>query len=355
MFTFQHGSDQSETLLRALSLEARGAVSGGGVFAWTTTYGATAFFSDPEIAQLLKLRTFRLIVGTDAITDVAAIRKLQQLSADHPHLQVEALVNPTSSLFHPKFAWFQHVTHTSLIVGSGNLTRGGLLSNWEAFTAIRIQNEDEATALGQISQFFQNQAANIRNLDDPDVLARVANNSGSERRLKHEAARVVSAEPDKVVSDSASVFITEIPKSGNRWSQVNINRASFESFFGVQAVHSRQLLFQQVLASGELGDAESRKSVVVKSQNYRFELSAARGLEYPPTGRPIAVFVKIDNDQIVYSLVMPSQSVHSELDAYLNATGPNRIDRMRKVRCTGIELRRAIPSLPLLQATLPDA
>ena len=117
MLQFQLPGAAGGNLLEHLLLESIGATRGGGIFAWANAAGASTFLDDALTEEFLKKSDFRLVVGTDTITDARAIAKLAEIETGHPRLQVRAFLSPTSSLFHPKMAWFEHPDHLSLIVG----------------------------------------------------------------------------------------------------------------------------------------------------------------------------------------------------------------------------------------------
>ena len=84
----------------------------------------------------------------------------------------------------------------------------------------------------------------------------------------------------------------------------------------------------------------------VVSQNYRFELEAAAGLDYPIDGRPIGVFIKVTTRMFLYVLCMPGQRYHTESERFLVGNWTGRADRMMRIRTTVGALEPACPSLP---------
>ena len=73
-------------------------------------------------------------------------------------------------------------------------------------------------------------------------------------------------------------------------------------------------MLKNVDKSGTLGKTEVRPSVSVSSQNYRFELDAAAGIDYPKDGkRPLGVFVKVSQRDFLYELVMPGDVGYDSL------------------------------------------
>jgi len=52
--------------------------------------------------------------------------------------------NETQSTFHPKIYLFSNATHAECLIGSGNLTEGGLFTNYEAFVHIKLDKSRPA-------------------------------------------------------------------------------------------------------------------------------------------------------------------------------------------------------------------
>lgn len=351
MLNFQIAGSTGGYLLEHLLLESIGAVRGGGIFAWANTNGVKSLLEDPLFDEFLLAGNFRLFVGTDSITDPPAINKLIDVSTKRPRLDVRAFVSPTSSLFHPKLAWFEHHDHLSLIVGSGNLTMGGLRSNWEAFVVLKLSGTDQASALSEIEQFLTSVTDHLLPVSDPRVLERAEKNSGNERSLR--AAPTKPTVNSDAVAAVEEVLVAEIPKSGDRWAQANFDLDNYEQFFGAKAGTQRRISLHHVDAGGAIGDVESRPSVEVASQNYRFELAAARGVAYPAGGSPIGVFLRLATGEFLYSLLLPGDPGYTDVSQLLAAhwTGPT--GRKRRVRFTADVVRAAWPAGRIWDAALP--
>ncbi|MDX2398665.1 phospholipase D family protein [Microbacterium algeriense] len=306
------------------------------------------------MAELLQDADFQLVVGTDSITDTAAVAKLTALEKLRPRLHVKAFLSPVPSLFHPKLAWFEHPGHLSLIVGSGNLTMGGLLSNWEAMIVTKLTGAEATAALHEIQSFITSQSAALLPLSDPTVTARVAVNDGNERTLRLAATRASQPKSPAAVDGDDEVLVAEIPASGGRWKQANFDRDNYENFFGARVGSQRRIVLQSVSVDGDLGDIESRPSVEVSSSNYRFELAAAAGIPYPVAGPPIGTFVRLATGQFIYTLLLPGDAGYADAASFLERrwNGPTR--EKRRVRATVNDLRQAWPDAPLWDAELPD-
>lgn len=351
MLKFQVAGAAGGYLLEHLLLESIGAQRGGGIFAWANAGGIKILLEDDAFDEFLVAGNFRLFVGTDSITDPPAVARLVDLSSRRPRLDVRAFMSPTSSLFHPKLAWFEHDSHLSLIVGSGNLTMGGLRSNWEAFALLKLTGQDRTDALAEIEAFLTGVTDHLLPISDPRVLERAKRNTGNERTLR----TPVPTPPTRPHATTSvdEVLVAEIPKAGDRWAQANFDQENYEGFFGAKVGSQRRISLHHVDATGSLGEVESRPSVEVASQNYRFELSAARGLPYPTQGSPIGVFLRLTTGEFLYSLLLPGDAGYQEVDAMLKANWHGRADRKRRVRFSVDQVRAAWPGSPLWDVALP--
>jgi hypothetical protein len=109
----------------------------------------------------------------------------------------------------------------------------------------------------------------------------------------------------------------------------------------------------EVESDGSLGDLESRPSIEVKSQNYRFELAAAKGVDYPANGRPIGVFVRLDTGDFLYMLLLPGDSGYTQMTEFLAARWSGPVRQVRRVRTSVQALKGSWPGSPLWKAALP--
>jgi len=85
------------------------------------------------------------LVGLDGIvTEPGALRWLLQLSMHHRHVSLYCHVPKTPGvLYHPKLYLFRGDVWAAALVGSSNLTRGGLRANVEANALLEATPEDE--------------------------------------------------------------------------------------------------------------------------------------------------------------------------------------------------------------------
>jgi hypothetical protein len=149
------------------------------------------------------------------------------------------------------------------------------------------------------------------------------------------------------------VLVAEIPRSGDRWAQANFDIETYENFFGAKVGSQRRVMLYHVDEAGDLAPVESRPSVEVASQNYRFELAAASGLPYPAKGRPIGVFARLSTGQFMYMLLFPGDPGHAEMEQLLATSWAGRQDRMRRLTFEASEVRDAWPECPLWTSEQP--
>lgn len=379
-----------EAILTAATSTQMGVKYGAGIFAFATSGGISLVFEDEVLSNFLMDNRFTLIVGIDDITNTNALNTLRELRERyHPNLEVKVFCHSDSgSLFHPKLIWFKIDEEIRLITGSGNLTEKGLRRNREAFTINNFSNSSLQDFEEYWNLWISENSNNLRELYDAEVISKAARNATRfvrTRRLEDDLEEVADENlPSEIGSDSSAteeldsidvivenppydsgifetedyeawsiednpeVLVAEIPNSGNRWKQANFNRAVFEGFFGgIAGVNEeRRILLRHVGDTGTLEELEVRPTVSVASKNYRVELNAAGGLDYPDgDDRPIGIFIKVATRSFIYSLVMPGDINYNEVITYLNTSQPRVPGRMRRYLTDVEELRLNCPSL----------
>lgn len=178
---FQVAGEAPGTFLATMLEAYRGALRGGGIFAWTTVHGARALLDNRSFLEFVKHGDFDLVIGTDTVTDAKAVEALRERVDQITHLHARVFIHDEQPLFHPKMAWFQEDGDLTLIVGSGNLTRGGLRSNWEIFTRSQLTGGRASRVVEQIDEWSSAHVAYLVSLNDLRVDERVSRNSGDER------------------------------------------------------------------------------------------------------------------------------------------------------------------------------
>lgn len=343
-----------ENLLHAISRAARDADSGGGFFAFASFRGIEMLFKDEFLHGLARNRGFELIVGVDSITNEGALDSLAGHSKRLPKFDARVLLHKTPTLFHPKLCWFAKGDELTLIVGSGNLTPGGLVTNFEAFAVCPLAGAAAVAAKTEIEAFLRRWSPRLLPPDHPDALARAAKNTGSERSLmKKMAAADEFPSSTPAPKARALVLVAEISKNVDKRTQLDVGIEVFTGFFGAKP-EGGHILIQPVSSSGNLEEVETPRAIFpTKSRNYRFEAKAGAGRKYPAagSGRPFGIFVRMPDGIFRYQLLWPAEPGYVEIDSLLTerAGRAKKKRPMRRETITVAELAAAWPASPLLK------
>lgn len=345
-------------LLEAILDASQGASSWRGIFAFASRAGVDSLIGDPQIQDFLRQSALSLLVGLDAVTTRQALERLRELELEHQRLSVRVFWNPTGALFHPKVARFEYPDGArAVIVGSGNLTPGGLRQNFEAFSVIRTV-ANEPLDLSPWRRFEREHAAWLRPIDE-DVLERAERNLiGSPHRrdaalklnaqMRTEAERHIdSAVP---VGRTDRFLVAQVPRAGDRWHQIHFNAEVIQRFFRVQPNSSQRVYLVECGQEGAFGGQEVRPCIYSEAnKNHRIEVASHRNEPYPERESPIAVYRELQVRSFAYMLLMPGEPGHSEM-LNLVQTLPN-VGRGAPRAITGsTRIRSAWPACPLILA-----
>ncbi len=379
--------DKSKYLHEALISACVGKKIGGGAYAFASKDGIELLLEDENFKEFLKNGSFLLIIGMDDITNIYSINTIKRLLERYEgHLKVKAYIhNSKGSIFHPKYSWFANDTEGVYVVGSGNLTQKGMRQNREVYTIVKCQKEEKDEVISEWKDWVEHSKPFLFDINEDivkeyaihnthrmktiiDFQKKIGKNAEVEYFIKY--LEILNGQPKdkKYISSSnqkntvkpeeenevviydegfdidlsywtidlkKEVLIAEIPKSGTRWQQVNFDKKSFEEFFGATCGENGvyRILLRNMKRSGVLGDIEVRPSVSVSSQNYRFELDAAKGIDYPSgRERPLGIFVKVSPRDFLYELVMPEDKEYKDCISILDSKEPYSVNRMRRVR-----------------------
>ncbi len=334
MFYFQDLSySQQYSTHEALLKSCSDAVMGFGAYAWVTTDGIKVLWEDEVFQNLFRKGSYHAVVGVDQVTNIDALEMLSSLKKNYPKFNVQIYYERRNKgIFHPKFSLFKKENNKgSLVIGSGNLTVSGLRINKEAFNNIELDQNRYNEAEGYWRKWLEESRDKLKSPDDPEILDKAKKNTfvrikSIKKKSRKEILKSKNSEIQKFEEIQTSidegwgfyetnkVLIAEIPKSGNRWKQANFDKNTFKQFFGAYIFDSSyRVLLRNIKKDGSLSEIESRQNVTVRSHNYRFELDAASGLDYPEKGKPIGVFIQIATRMFLYHLFMPKDKDHEKL------------------------------------------
>jgi hypothetical protein len=337
-------------LFEAVIAAAHDAVEWDGVFAFVTEGGARALITDPAVEDFLRRGELSLLVGLDAVTTRKALEYLQEVEGAHPRFRVRVFWNRSGGLFHPKLSQFRYPDgRRLLIVGSGNLTPGGLRDNFEAYSIVRA-GPGEAIDIGPLDEFRLRHASDIRPID-AEALERASRNvirgsSGRRRAARGAGDHAEEERADREAQPLDRVLVAQVPKAGNRWAQVHYNQEVIQQYFRVRPNSSQRVYLTRRDGGALDGEQEVRPCVLSDAnRNCKIELGAASGRDYPPedAGPPIAVFREVQARTFDYVLLMPGDEGYRQL---LRLT-----ETMESV---GRGLPRVITDLPTVAATWPN-
>lgn len=334
-------------LFEEIVAAAKKAKHGRAMFAFASKDGVDALFEDPELVALLRRGTFDVVVGIDAVTTRPALERLVAFSRSHRSLRASVFWNETQHLFHPKLCYFAGDRGDILIVGSGNLTSGGLQSHFEAFGLVTMTRREAVRTIRPWDDWLAAHASQLRSIDG-EVLARAERNA---RRNRPDVEPDVGGDALAQLKRNAGapVLIAEIPRSGDRWAQVNFDIDTIRSYFKVEPGSTQRVFLERRLAGNQPCEREVRPCVDSgRSQNYRIEIAAARGLAYPSVARPVVVFLKTAPRVFRYQLVLPGADGYEPLATLLGRAGTSP-HRVRRTTTTAAELADAWPKNALLR------
>ena len=343
-------------LFEAMVGASEGATSWQGIFAFASRAGVDSLVGDPQTQNFLQHSTISLIVGLDAVTTREALERLRDLEQEHEHLGVRVFWHATRALFHPKIARFEYPDGArTVIVGSGNLTPGGLRQNFEAFSIIRTA-ANEPLDLSSWHRFESEHSGRLRAVDE-EVLERADRNIvGRPSRSGVAAVPGVrtladleyAADFEAPIGRTDRFLVAQVPRAGERWHQIHFNRQVVEQFFRVKRHAAQRVYLMECGQDGSFGEQEVRPCVYSEAnRNHKIEIASHRGEPYPEQGPPVAVYRELQVRSFVYMLLMPGDSGYSEM-LNLNERLPRVGQGVRRCITESARIRDAWPDCPLI-------
>lgn len=359
-FCMQDPTDpDTRYLYEAIIGAATEATAWRGMYAFATRGGVDHLIDDPVVLEFMRRGgEIDLIVGIDAVTNRPTLERMQELEKHHRTFHPRVFWNGTNGLFHPKISQFSYADgRQKLIVGSGNLTPGGLMHNFEGYSVISGGRRDTLD-MSSLDDFLVRHAADIRAIDQ-EALDRSALNVMRPvvgvPRPRVPATPPTTRVPAVRRAEAEAlnrILIAHVPAAGGRWSQVHFNGDIINLFFRVTDLAVQRVYLTRVEEAGVRGDKEVRPVVYSQAnKNHKIEIAAAKGLDYPDAGHPILVFRERQVRCFDYMLLMPGMLGYTEI-ARLSQSLPTIGRGMRRAITNTATLARAWPASPLLIATV---
>ena len=343
---------ETNYLYEAILTAAVDAAGWRGVYAFASRDGVDHLIEDPVVHAYMRAGgEIDLLVGIDAVTNRPTLERLRELEHRNHRFRPKVFWNASAGLFHPKISDFTYEDgRRTLIVGSGNLTPGGLMNNFEGYTIVSVDGTEELD-VSALDEFLARHADNIRSIDD-EALERAARNlvrpiqkarrpgvtvGPLRRRI---AATALRAAP---VPGFERVLIARVPAAGGRWAQVHFNADVVRDYFRITDHQTQRVYLTQVAANGDRGEVEVRPCVFSEiNRNHKIEIRAASGQEYPDGGPPLLVFRERQLRVFDYMLLMPDENGYGSL-----------MELTERLPARGRGFRRAITDMSALADSWP--
>ena len=311
-----------------------------GIFAFASANGVIGLLDDPAFrAFVSRGGTVRVLVGLDAVTDHRALQALLDASNSYgPRFVPHVFKSEQPGLFHPKMVRGRRDDESGvLLVGSGNLTPGGLRDNIEAYSVLRF---DAATPPddSEWDAFLANHGDEI-SLIDADALERGLRNAQRSRLGRRIARRRPTRVPVEAVGEELGggeearqldeipdgkpddrMLVATVPAAGGRWHQVHFNEPAIRLYFRARPGTSDRVFLYRLEPGGTVV-AEPPRPVVFSAatnRNHKIEFGARHGSAYPTAGPPILVLRELGQRQHLYILLFPGEPGYTEMESLLS-------------------------------------
>jgi HKD family nuclease len=296
----------------------------------TDSDGALFKFANSEDKQ------FELIVGIDSITTPDAIGEIQRLSTIvKGKYFARAFSSSRRQLFHPKvYICDRKGGNSTVIVGSNNLTPGGLVKNIEVSIILEDVTFAEMHEFDKMWDTFSSHI-DIKTIDNTLINNVKERHKAEIQRIKtliHTKHTKLQKTDVKLIEQEVSILdptiispkilVRYIPKAGGRVSQFHFTKKISKEFFELAVEKGRIIRLQQVQPGKNPMPMEERKLVYSPiNKNHKIELNGAKILvkNYPIQGRPIVIFEQVDLRFYRYMLLLPNESGYNQLAEKLNA------------------------------------
>lgn len=345
----------------------------------------TSLLNDMLLNVRSRFKEIKIFLGVDRNgTSTEALKTLLESDID-----VKIVYTTSGPIFHPKIYTFYGSSKVRLIIGSSNLTNPGLFNNIEASAILDFDSdelgdgamtntfksltESPETLFGKNQQKLDTKLIDL--LESVGIVKSEKDRVGIDAKftidneylegtkikeswmninnlfppLKKKQSVTMKKKNQKDIHKTKihqkTVLVAEIPRGQNRWNQANFDIDTFKNFFGLTPGAQEGLTLIPVFDNGKFGTPENRRNVSVKSHNYRIELGMAAHIPYPNSGRPICVFLKIDNFKFHYRLFLPNDKDYSKLISLLDQYSRNGKETIRRISFTLSEFSNKLQNI----------
>lgn len=306
----------SRLLIEELAEHFKSADSIYCAFAFVTERGLNLLFEQDDIKKNLRRVKVELVVGVDAITDIKALNRLSVLCSTYPRFSAQVFIPSASGIFHPKVSWVRTGNAGVVIVGSGNLTPGGLKNNFEAFSIVAVDEVAIDALESTWNQFLADNSGNLFALDSDEAVKAAEQNGKINKAIKRvrKAERKNRIGGDVIPDATSAVFIQELTK-GRGGKQRDVGLWPAEHFFG----ENKQLYLTHIDSHGKRETEEIRAISRKRSANAAIDLNASKGLQPVGGQMPISVFIRTSPNNFFYHIVDTNSPNYNVVSSYLTS------------------------------------
>ena len=286
----------------------------------------------------------------------------------------------TQRSFHPKLYFVANEKEAVVLAGSGNLTQGGLWTNYEMFDVFKLDLADDSDL--RLFNSLANQVSEL--LSDPEtakplttelvtelvegslvVTEAAAARSATCRRYlggkvspfgvrkglpwapppqiplptavsvteeqtrpaaPEEVPEAETVEVGKTPAEMAArVLVWAVPVSKGRPSQPGLAAKAMADFFGLTESGGGKVRLQHIRPGQPDGEWEVRPLVFpATNRNRRIEVAGLKKVKATPDHRPIIIFQELDGDRFQYLILEPEDDGYQETLDYLDSLPPGR-------------------------------
>lgn len=341
-------------------------------------------------------RSLRVLIGVDQHGGTIEGLELARALFTEARVYHDANRRPPRT-FHPKLYVVEGPQRARAIIGSGNLTAGGLRTNYELSIRLDLNLREQAdndvleglrawfdARWGQSGATVRLTKASIKALiDDPHVTVAPekwelphysfgpGGPCGKKQKFLFQAVKGLVTPDKQAKSDSADQVDSTFPEErlgapflgdgslvlvaglpNDRPGQAGFNRRIAEEFFGVSK-NRDPITAQAVGRDGTVRPPEISRLVfpMGSNRNHRFEMRDPEGRPRPSGSFPILLVHRCGPGLFRYFYVFSTDTGYRALDrerARREGVGSSRKPETKRVYLTLGELRRCWPGCPIL-------
>jgi len=264
------------------------------------------------------------IVGIEVVTTADALERLRDLEGlSEGRSSIRAFDDPSKGLFHPKVFMFERSDGSgATLIGSNNLTPGGLENNIEASVLIDDISPKEMEVWRKLWQRAISPGHRLYPITD-DLISKVRENRQSQRGGRRRKVRVIEEIETEIIQGNPRILLRYIAGAGGRTSQAHFSRQMVEQFFGLTPGDGKTITIQMVQPGQQPGRLETDRPLVFSqtNRNSRIEMVGLKDRlppNYPAGWYAILLVQEVEHSRYRYMTLIPTDTGYSTVNDYLS-------------------------------------